>query len=326
MRRRDVIAGLACSTVPGLHAARAQQAGTPVIGFLYGGIREADLPLAEAFTKGVEETGFFGGRNVTIEYRWTEGRSERVPTLMAELMARRVAVVVAAPTTVALAVQSASSTVPIVFIATDDPVKLGLVASLNRPGGNMTGVNFMLNELGTKRLELLRDLLPTASRIGLLLNPASRPGVSSLDDIQAAGRRLGYQFLVRPITNEGDVQSAFAALIEARADAAMVIPDGLAFSFRAQLAAQALRAAIPTIYPLRGFVEAGGLISYGSSIAETFKLMGNYAGRILKGEKPADLPVVQSTKFELIVNLKAAKAIDCKIPEDLLLRADEVIE
>jgi putative tryptophan/tyrosine transport system substrate-binding protein len=294
--------------------------------FLYGGPRDANLALAAAFAEGLQGAGFSAGRNVNIEYGWSEGRAERVPALMAELTDRRAAVVVVAPTAAVLAVKSTNPTMPIVFLATDDPVKLGLVASLNRPGANMTGVNFMLNELGTKRLELLRDLVPTASRIGLLLNPASPPGASSLDTIQKAGHSLGYQFLVQSFTNESDVQSSFSALAEWKADAAMVIPDGLAFSVRTQLATHATRTAIPTIYPLRGFAEAGGLLSYGSSITETFKQMGTYAGRILKGEKPADLPVLQSAKFELVINLKTAKAIGFKIPDSFLLRADDVIE
>jgi|tagenome__1003787_1003787.scaffolds.fasta_scaffold20732710_2 putative tryptophan/tyrosine transport system substrate-binding protein len=326
MRRRAFIGGIGAIAFVGPTAVRAQQPPLPMVGFLYGGPREANLPLAAAFTKGLEETGFFDSRNVHVEYRWSDNSAERVPEQLAELVGGRPAVVVAAPTAVALAVKRLTSTVPIVFIATDNPVRLGLVASLNKPGGNMTGVNFMLNELGTKRLELLRDFIPTVSRIGLLFNPASQPGTLSLDDIQAASRSLGYQFLVKPVTNERDVQSSFASLVEWKADAAMVIPDGLVFSLRKQLAAQASQVAIPTIYPLRGFVEAGGLVSYGSSETETFKQMGNYAGRILKGEKPADLPVVQSAKFELVVNLRTAKSIGLKIPEAFLLRADEVIE
>ncbi len=282
MRRREFLGVLGGVAAVWPIAARGQRRSLPTVGFLYGAPRETNLAYLTDVINGLEAAGFVAGQNVIVEDRWSNGRAESVPALMAELIERRPAVIVAAPTAVALAIKPLTATIPIVFVATDDPVKLGLVASLNRPGGNMTGVNFMLNELGTKRLEMLRDLVPSLSRIGLLLNPTSRPGAASLTDIKLAGQSFGYEFLTRPITSESDVQASFSALVEWKANAAMVIPDGLVFSYRKQLAVQASRAAIPTIYPLRSFVEAGGLVSYGSSSTETFKQMGVTLAALLR--------------------------------------------
>lgn len=325
MRRREFFGILGGAAVALPQVARAQRA-MPVLGFLSGGDPNSNSNLVAAFHQGLAEAGFAAGRNVAIEYRWAEGRPDRLPALAAELIDQRVEVIVATPTVGALAAKAATSTVPIVFIATDNPVSLGLVPSLNRPGGNATGVNFLLNELGPKRLELLIELIPSAKKIGLLLNPGSPPAARSLPSVQAAAHSLGRDTLVAHLRSADDIPAAFSALTEWKADAAMVFPDGSVFSSRQQLAAQAIQRAIPAIYPLRDFVEAGGLVSYGTSITETFRQLGNYAGRILKGEKPGDLPVVQSTKFELVFNLKAAKAIGFTIPESFLLRADEVIE
>jgi putative ABC transport system substrate-binding protein len=296
------------------------------VGFLSAATSDTQSPLVIAFKKGLSEVGYIEGQNVAIEYRWAVRQPQRLPGLAAELINRNVAVIVAGETVAALAAKSATSKIPIVFVTSDNPVSSGLVTSLNRPGGNATGVNFLLNELGPKRLEILRELVPTATRIGLLVNPGSPPGAAASADLEALTRRLGLASRTEHLRTEHDVETAFAALSDWKSDAAMVVPDGFVFTVRRQIAAEAMRRAIPTIYPLRDFPVAGGLISYGTSISETFRLMGNYTGRILKGERPAELPVVQPTKFEMVVNVKAARAINLPTPESFLLRADEVIE
>jgi putative ABC transport system substrate-binding protein len=328
MNRREVVTrvgGAAVSWVSAPFVTRAQTA-IPMIGFLHAGDAETYSRPIAAFRQGLAEIGYVEGQNVAIEYRWAEGQPQRLPALTADLVARRVSVIVTGATVSALAAKSATSTIPIVFLTSDNPVSSGLVASLNRPGGNATGVNFLLNELGSKRLEIVRELVPAAGRIGLLVNPGSPPGAAASADLEALAQRLGLAARVEYLRAERDIAAAFAALAEWKADAAMVVPDGLVFTFRRQLANEASRRSIATIYPLRDFVVAGGLLSYGTSIAETFKLMGSYAGRILKGEKPADLPVQQSAKFELVINLPTAKALGLDIPPTLLARADEVIE
>jgi putative tryptophan/tyrosine transport system substrate-binding protein len=249
-----------------------------------------------------------------------------LPALTAELIDRHVSVIVTGATISALAAKVATSTTPIVFLTSDNPVSSGLVASLNRPGGNATGVNFLLNELGPKRLEIMRELVPVARRIGLLVNPGSPPGAAAAAELEALAQRLGLVPRIEYLRLEREIPSAYAALTEWKADVAMVVPDGLVFTFRQQLAREAARYAIPTIYPLRDFVDAGGLLSYGTDIADAFKLMGTYAGRILNGEKPSDLPVQQSTTFELVINMNAAKALGITVPTTLLARTDEVIE
>ena len=302
------------------------QQAIPAIGFLYGAGPDTSSDFVASVQAGLGDSGFHVGRNVIIEYRWGQGQPDRLPAMAAELVAKGVSVIVAGPTVAALAAKTVTSTVPIVFITSDNPVKFGLVQSVNRPGANMTGVNFLGNEIGTKQLDFLRELVPAAKKIGLLVNPGSPPGAAASVEVQTVAQKLGYQIQVEHVRIERDVEQAFAALSEWQADAAMVIADGLMRSMRDQLSEQAAQRKIPTVYPLRDYVLVGGLISYGTSVTEAFRQMGVYAGRILKGEKPADLPVVQSAKFEMVVNLKAAKRIGLTVPTALLLRADEVLE
>ena len=317
MRRRDFIQlGFAAAFLP--LPARAQS-NVPIIGFLHGTDAQSSANLVAALKEGLAAAGYDVGRNVAIEYRWAEGNADRLPMLAAELVSKRVAMIVG-PTVAALAAKSVTSSIPIVFVTSDNPVKIGLVASVNRPGANVTGVNFLGNEVGTKRLDLLREMVPR-----LLLNPGSPPGAAAVEEMQSAADKLGYRVEIRHLQSERDVQTAFAGLAERKVDASIVITDQLMRSFRDNLAQQASRYAIPTIYPLRDFVLAGGLVSYGASVSDAYRQVANYAARILKGEKAAELPVVQSAKFELSVNLKAAKAIGLTIPETLLIRADEVI-
>jgi len=326
MRRREFIAGLGGAAATWPVAARAQQGTMPIIGFLYPAGRDTSGDVVAAFNEGLAAAGYHSGKNVTIEYRWGDRQADRLPGLVAELVAKKVSLIVANSAVAALATKAATSTIPIVFLTSDDPVRLGLVASVNRPGANLTGVNFLGNEVGTKRLDLLRELAPTAKRLGLLLNPGSPPSAGALPLMRSAAEKLGYHVDVQHLQSERDVQSAFAALTAWKADAAIVLTDQLVRSLRAPLAQHASRHGIPTIYPVRDFVVSGGLVSYGSDLSEAYRQVGNYTARILKGERPAELPVVQSAKFELVVNLKAAKAIGLVVPEAFLIRADEVIE
>ena len=322
MRRRDFIQlGFAAAFLP--LPARAQS-NVPIIGFLHGTDAQSSANLVAALKEGLAAAGYDVGRNVAIEYRWAEGNADRLPMLAAELVSKRVAMIVG-PTVAALAAKSVTSSIPIVFVTSDNPVKIGLVASVNRPGANVTGVNFLGNEVGTKRLDLLREMVPATRYFGLLLNPGSPHGAAAVEEMRSAADKLGYRVEIRHLQSERDVQTAFAGLAERKVDASIVITDQLMRSFRDNLAQQASRYAIPTIYPLRDFVLAGGLVSYGASVSDAYRQVANYAARILKGEKAAELPVVQSAKFELSVNLKAAKAIGLTIPETLLIRADEVI-
>jgi putative ABC transport system substrate-binding protein len=309
-------------------AAHAQQQPLPVIGFLNAESPQVYTRPLAAFLKGLAESGYVDGHNVTIEYRWAEGQNDRLPALAADLVQRRVAVIAATTTPGALAAKAATTTIPIVFEAGGDPVQLGLVASLNRPGGSVTGVTQTNQEITPKRLELLHELLPTARVMALLVNPAD-PGLSESQtkDSLSAAQTLGLELHVLNASSERDFDAVFAKLIQLRAGGLVIATDALFTSQRGeQLAALAVRHAVPAVYKGREFATAGGLMSYGSDITDSYRLAGNYTGRILKGDKPADLPVQQGTKVELIINLKTAKALGITFPLTLLGRADEVIE
>ena len=306
-------------------AAGAQQAVMPVIGFLNSVSPSRFSALLNAFQRGLNETGYFEGRNVAVEYRWAEGEYDRLPVLAADLVQRRVAVIVA-NTAAAPAAKAATKTIPIVFTTGEDPVKSGLVASLNRPGGNLTGVVSLNAEVGSKRMELLNELIPTATTVAILLNPANPISESLFRDAKAASRALGLQLLLLEAGTERELDAVFARLPQLRADALVIGADAFMSSRSVQLAALAASYLVPTISPYRPFVVAGGLMSYGGNNTDASRLAGAYAGRILKGEQPANLPVQQSTKVEFTINLKTAKALGLTVPETVLARADEVIE
>jgi putative ABC transport system substrate-binding protein len=327
MRRRNFIALFGGAAVAWPLAARAQQPAMPVIGYLNPGSLGQVSHLIPVFRQSLAEAGYVEGENVMIEYRWAESRSDRLPELAADLVRREVAVIVCGATTpTALAAKAATATIPIVFGVGDNPVKLGLVASLARPGGNATGVNFFIIELGAKQLGLLRELVPAAGRVGLLVNPSNPTNESLTKDVTAAASAIGAQIEVVHARDSGEIEAAFAALVRNKVGALLVGADGLFFNRRVQVVTLATRYGIPAVYSLREYAEAGGLMSYGTSLAEVFRQIGIYTGQILKGAKPADLPVVQSTKFEFVINLPTARALGIEIPPTLSARADEVIE
>jgi putative ABC transport system substrate-binding protein len=326
MNRREFITLLGGAVAAWPLAARAQQL-MPLIGFLsvtFAG----EQPHLAAFREGLSETGYVEGHNVSIDYRWAEGQYNRLPELAADLIRHHVSVIVtpfSAPA--ALAAKAATTTIPIVFSVGDDPVKLGLVASLARPDGNATGINFFSTELTAKRLGLLHELLPKAARIGVLVNPTNvETTEKALKDVNAAANALGLQIQILNASDGDEIDAAFTTLVSDRADALFVGPDAFFVSRRVQIAILAARHMVPAIYTIRDYAEAGGLISYGTDVADSLRQQGVYVGRILKGTKPTDLPVVQSTKFELVINLRTAKAFGLEVPATLLSRADEVIE
>ena len=326
MRRRDFVKGFAgAATWP--MAARAQPAATPVIGFLSSEAAGRGPERLRAFHQGLGDSGFHEGRNVAVEYRWADGRYDQLPALAADLARRRVAVIAATGgNTSALAAKAATTTIPIVFTTGANPVEVGLVASLNRPGGNITGVTSLGVELGPKRLQLLHDVIPKASAVALLVNPANRSTEIQVRDTQAAARGLGIDLRVLHASTVQGIEGAFAELARAGAQALVIAPESFFNSRSAQLAFLAAHHKLPAIYTYREFAAAGGLMSYGASDTETYRQAGVYAARILRGEKPAEMPVQQSTKIELIINVATAKALGVTIPLSLLARADEVIE
>jgi putative ABC transport system substrate-binding protein len=329
MRRREFItllggAAVAPSVLWPL-AARAQQAGVPVIGFLSAGSPATFEPFVVAFRGGLGETGFAEGR-VAIEHRWAEGQNDRLPALAKDLVRARVSVIAAGGPPAALAAKAATTAIPVVFTSGEDPVKMGLVASYNRPGGNVTGIAVLIDVLGAKRLGLLRELVPAATLIAVLLNPTEPSFDTQSNDAQEAARAVGQQIRVLQASTEREIDAAFAAAKELKVGAMLV---GVSFFFtirREQLVALAARAALPTIYGQREFMSVGGLMSYATNLAEAYRQAGIYTGRILKGARPADLPVAQLTKFELLINLKTAKALGLTFPSGIISIADEVIE
>jgi putative ABC transport system substrate-binding protein len=326
MRRREFITLLGGAAAWPL-AARAQQAAMPVIGFLSSRSPGESSGVVTAFQQGLREVGFVEGQNLAIAFRWAEGRYDRLPALAAELVGLRVAVLFAAggaPS--ALAAKAATSTIPIVFSIGFDPVKLGLVDSLNRPGGNVTGVSYLTQELGPKRLGLLRELMPAGADVFVLVNPKSPVTESALQDMQAAASAVGQKFSILHASNNQEIYVAFPAMAQSGAPALIIVTDALFTSRRVQLVTLAARYAIPAIYTSREFADIGGLMIYGTDLPDIYRQLGNYAARILKGAKPADLPVMQPTKFELVINLVTAKTLGLDIPPTLLARADEVIE
>jgi putative ABC transport system substrate-binding protein len=328
LRRREFIAALGSAAVAWPLAVRAQQPAMPVVGFLHSASASAYTGLVTAFRKGLSEAGYSEGQNVAIEFRWGEGRNENLPALATELVRRQVAIIVTPGSTAAtLAAKAATTTIPIVFLSAVDPVKTGLVASLNRPGGNVTGVSDIGVQLAAKRLGLLHELLPGAARFALLVNPGN-PGVTEpfVTEVQTAASVIGRQIEVVVASTNSDIDKAFVTLLNKRAEALIVSTDALFVNRRVQLVTLAARHAVPAMYFRREFAEAGGLMSYGSNLADQFRQVGIYAGRILKGEKPAEMPVQLPTKFEFVVNLQTAKALGLDVPATLLARADEVIE
>ena len=328
MRRREFITLLSGAAVARPLAARAQQPAMLVIGYLYAGFPEPSAHLVAAFRKGLSETGYVEGQNVAIEFRWAEGRYDRLPELAADLVRRRVAVI-ATPGAAAgaLAAKAATATIPIVFAIGSDPVQIGLVASLNRPGGNVTGVSEMAWELMNKRLELLHALLPGAMRFAVLVNSTNLGSeVVTIKDMQAAAAAIGLQVEVFYASNNRDIDTAIASLVQKRASALLIGPDVLFANRRLQLVTRTVREAMPAIFPFREDAEAGGLMSYGASLTDRNRQAGMYTGRVLKGEKPADLPVLRATKFEFVINLQTAKVLGLDVPAQLLALADQVIE
>jgi putative ABC transport system substrate-binding protein len=328
MRRRNFIALLGSAAAAWPLAARAQQPAMPVIGFLNVTSSEANAGRLRAFRQGLKDTGYVEGENLAIEYRWADNQIDRLPALAADLVRRKVAVIVATTASPpALAAKAATTTIPVVFLVAEDPVKLGLVASLARPGGNLTGINFFNAELIAKRLELLRELVPTAIRVAVLVNPADATNSeNALRDVNVAARAMGLQIQVLNAGTSGEINAAFATFVRERPDALFVGGDAFFNSRRVQLANLASRHAIPAAYAGRDFAEAGGLMSYGSNLTDAFRPIGVYTGRILKGAKPVELPVMQSSKFELVINAETARMLGLTVPPSLLATADEVIE
>jgi putative ABC transport system substrate-binding protein len=326
MRRRDFITLIGGATTAWPLAARAQQPTMPVVGYLDVESPQPSAYFVAAIRKGLGEIGYVEGQNVAFEFRWAEGRTERLPALATELVSRQVALIVTSGIPAARAAKAATTTIPIVFLLGTDPVKLDLVASLARPGGNVTGVNFLNRETDAKRMGLLHDLVPQATLIAVLRNPTRPDAADQLQDMQETVRALGKKVLVLDASTAGEIEACFATLVQQRADALIVLADAFISSRRDHIVSLAARRALPAIYSLREFAVAGGLMSYSASITDASRQVGVYAGRILKGAKPADLPIMQSTKFEFVINLNTAKAFGLSFPPGLLSIADEVIE
>ena len=324
--RREFITPLGGAAAGWPLAARAQQQEKmPVVGFLNSQSPDGYADRLRAFRQGLKEAGYIEGDNVAIEYRWAENQMERLPALAAELVGRQVAVIATAGRA-EFAAKAATTTIPIVFMTAEDPVRQGLVASLARPGGNLTGINFFGGELTAKRLDLLRELVPQATRVAVLVNPNGPASESTLRDIEPAARDMGLQIQVFSASTSGEIIAAFDSFVRVRPNALFVAPDPFFTARRVQLVHLATRHAVPAIYVARPFTDIGGLMSYGASLTDTWRQVGLYAGRILKGAKPAELPVVQSTRFELVINLQIARMLGLIVPPSLLARADEVIE
>ena len=322
MKRREFISGFGCAAVTWPLAARAQQAAMPVIGYL--GSTSLDgltVDQVDAFRQGLKENGYLVGQNVTIDFRWAEGQYDRLPALAADLVSRKVTVIFGGGPPAAMAAKAATATIPVVFTSGDDPIRSGLVASLSRPGGNVTGVSILLREIQAKRLELLRELIPSARVVGLLAHPRS-----SNEDTEAAARSIALQLYTAHAATEDALDAAFASFAANRVDAVLVGSDPALTAWRRRILALASVSSLPAVYERRGFVTDGGLISYGASIPDAYRQAGTYVARIIKGERPADLPVQRSSKFELVINVKTAKALGLTIPPKLLFTADEVIE
>ena len=328
MKRREFITLLGGAAAAWPLAAHAQQAAMPVIGLLDSRSPDALTDRLRGFRQGLKETGYVEGENVAIEYRWAENQFDRLPVLAGELVRRRVAVIATSGgLPVAIAAKAATTTVPIVFTVGEDPVRLGLVASLARPGGNLTGINFVVGELTAKRLELLRALVPTAMRIAVFVNPTHATNTATaLRDVEPAARAMSLQIQVHNASTSHEIDAAFATIVRERPDALFVGNDAFFNARRVQLVLLAGRHGVPAIYSDREYAEAGGLMTYGSNIVDVYRQIGVYAGRILKGVKPADLPVVQSSKFELVINAQTARMLGLTVPDKLLVAADEVIE
>jgi ABC-type uncharacterized transport system substrate-binding protein len=326
IRRREFIITLGSMTVAWPLAARAQQPGMPAIGFLSSLSALVTSKRISSFGQGLSEIGYTVGRDATVEARMAEGQYDRLPALAADLVSRRVQLIAASGPAAAFAAKAATTSIPIVFVAAFDPVKPGLVASLDQPGGNVTGITLVGASLGGKRLELARELVPNVSVIALMTNPNSPDALEELRDVQNAAKAIGQELLVVPATSDRDFEAAFASVLQHRAGMLLISTDPFLFQSTDRLIALAARHHIPVVYPTGESVAGGGLISYGSSISDAWRLAGGYAGRILKGTRPAELPVVQPTKFELVINLKTARALGLEIPATVLARAEEVIE
>jgi putative ABC transport system substrate-binding protein len=326
MRRREFISLFSSTVVAWPLTARAQQAAMPVIGFLNSGSSKAFQFLVAAFRQGLSESGYVEGQNLAIEYRWADGDYEKLPRLAADLVGRHVSAILAGGPPAVVAAKAATTTIPIVFTSGGNPIELGLVSSLSQPGGNVTGVSFLLNELGAKRLELLRELVPVATPVGLLVNPTRPSFQSQVKDAQQAAQALGVKLIVLNASTEAEIDTAFAELSRQRITALLVGTDQFFLTRRDQIVTSANRLRIATMYDLREYVVVGGLISYAPSLVEVYRQAGNYVAKILKGAKPADLPVLQPTKFDLVINLKTAKALGLTVSNQMQLLADEVIE
>jgi ABC-type uncharacterized transport system substrate-binding protein len=326
LKRREFITLLGGAAAWPL-AANAQQPAMPVIGFLHSASPDGNAERLRAFRQGLKEAGFVEGENVAIEYRWADNQNDRLPELAADLVRRRVAVIAAGGIPSTFAAKAATTTIPVVFVVSEDPVKLGLVTSLARPGGNLTGINFLATELAAKRLELLRQLVPGATRIAVLVNPADAAVTeTTLREAETAARAMGLQIQVHNASSSREIEASFATFVRERPDGLFVQSSALFNDRRVQLALLTVLRRLPATYPFRDYAEAGGLMSYGASLRDAFRQQGAQAGRILKGAKPADLPVVQSTKYEFVINLQAARAIEVEVPNAVQLLADELIE